>query len=406
MSLPPANQLPPGYPQTSEQGSFSQRFPTPEHYLQQFSQQQAHQRKPQVHYVAEANNPFSDQFQELQSKGRGRGGAKKKPGPKKPGKPRGKKAAALAAPQVDSVKQEHQTNPEQSPQWLVPTPSVLTQAIKRENPEFDEGAPEMPKGQPSAAPAAPRDSVLNASLEESREKEGAFVQEVKAADDIQPEQYTETCSIVATSDNKCNHASSTGDDSSKNTNLTNKESAPSGDTSAPAEEDADESVNKSARSCNGTGLEALQKLESMVADMANEEEACKELEKQTELERWPLDEDEYDPEMDKMSEGDFMEDTFERSLVSPAKAVGNGSQANSVASLECHEESLISPLIEEPERRKERQKFFAEASSNDSVSLEKNALDVTRNESGSKQQGEGMMSCYNLPNPLIATWVH
>ena len=401
MALAPANQLPPGYIQTSEQGSFSQRFPTPEHYLQQFSQQQAHQRKPQVHYVAEANNPFSDQFQELQSKGRGKGGAKKKSGPKKPGKPRGKKAAELAASQVDSVKQERQTNPnvpEQTPQWLVPSPSQLTQAIKQENPEFDEGAPEMPKVQPSAARAAPHDSVPNVSLEESREEVGAFVQEVKAADDVQPEQYTEACSIVATSENNSSHASSTGDDTSKDTNLTNKESTPSVDTSAPAEEDPDESVSKSARPCNGTGLEALQKLESMVADMANEEEACKELEKQTELERWPLDDDEYDPEMDKMYEGDFMEETFERSLVSPAKAVGNGSQANSVASLECHEESLISPLLEETERRKERQKFFAEASSNDSVSLEKNAPDVTRDESGSKQQGEGMMSC-NLSDP-------
>ena len=407
MALPPANQMPPGYLQTSEQGSFSQRFPTPEHYLQQFSQQQTHQRKPQVHYVAEANNPFSDQFQELQSKGRGRGGAKKKSGPKKPGKPRGKKAAELAASQVDSLKQERQTNPtvpEQSPQWLVPTPSQLTQAIKQENPELEEGALEMPKVQPSAVHADPHNSVSKVSLEEeSQEKDGAFVQEVKIAEDIPSEQYTEACSIVAASENNTIHVSATGDDTLKDTNVTKKESTPSGDTPAPAEEGANESVNKSARSCNGTGLEALQKLESMVADMANEEEACKELEKQSELERWPLDDDEYDPEMEKMYEGDFMEETpFERGLLSPAKAVGNGSQANSVASLECHEESLISPLLEETERRKERQKFFADASSNDSVSVEKNAPDMTRKECGSKQQVEGVMSC-NLSDPSDVT---
>ena len=398
MALPPANQMPPGYLQTSEQGSFSQRFPTPEHYLQQFSQQQAHQRKPQVHYVAEANNPFSDQFQELQSKGRGRGGAKKKPGPKKPGKSRGKKAAGVAASQGDTLKKERQTNPtvpEQSPQWLVPTPSQLTQAIKQENPEFEEVALDMPNVQPSAVHADPQDSVPKVSLEEGQEKDSALVQEVKAAEDIPSEQYTESCSIVATSENNTSHVSATVDDALKDTNLTNKEGTPSGDTPAPAEEGAKESVNKSAKSCNGTGLEALQKLESMVADMANEEEACKELEKQSELERWPLDDDEYDPEMEKMYEGDFMEEVpFEQSLLSPAKAVGNGSQANSVASLECHEESLISPLLDETERRKERQKFFAEASSNDSVSADKNAQDVTRNESGSKQQGEGVMSCY------------
>lgn len=394
MALPPANQMPPGYLQTSEQGSFSQRFPTPEHYLQQFSQQQTHQRKPQVHYVAEANNPFSDQFQELQSKGRGRGGAKKKPGPKKPGKPRGKKAAEQAASQGDSLKQERQTNPtvpEQSQQWLVPTPSQLTQAIKQENPEFEEGALDIPKVQPSAVHADPHDSL---SKEESQEKDGALVQEVKAAEGIPSEQYTEACSIVVINENSSSHVSATVDDALNDTNLTNKESTTSSTTPAPAEEGAKESVNKSARSCNGTGLEALQKLESMVADMANEEEACKELEKQSELERWPLDDDEYDPEMEKMYEGDFIEETpFERSLLSPAKVVGNGSQANSVASLECHEESLISPLLDETERRKERQKFFAEAPSNDSVSMEKNAPDVTRNESGGKKQGEGAMSC-------------
>ena len=402
MSLPPANQMPPGYLQTSEQGSFSQRFPTPEHYLQQFNQQQTHQRKPQVHYVAEANNPFSDQFQELQSKGRGRGGAKKKPGSKKPGKPRGKKAAELAASQVDSLKQERPTNPvvpEQSPQWLVPTPSQLTQAIKQENTEFEGGALEMPKVEPSAVHVDPHDPVPKVSLEESQEKDGAFVQEVKAAEDIPSEQYTEACSVVATSEDIASYVSSTGDDAVKDTNLSNKEGTPSGDTTVPAEECANGSVSKSSRSCNGTGLEALQKLESMVADMANEEEACKELEKQSELERWPLDDDEYDPEMEKMYEGNFMEETpFERSLLSPAKAVGNGSQANSVASLECHEESLISPLLDETERRKERQTFFAEASSNDSVSVEKNASDVTRKESGSKQQCEGVISC-NLSDP-------
>ena len=402
MAIPPANQMPPGYLQTSEQGSFSQRFPTPEHYLQQFNQQQTHQRKPQVHYVAEANNPFSDQFQELQSKGRGRGGAKKKAGPKKPGKPRGKKAAELAASQVDSLKQECPSNPavpEQSPQWLVPTPSQLTQPIKQEKTEFEEGALEMPKVEPSAIHADPHDSVPKVSLEESQEKDDAFAQEVKAAEDIPSEQYTEARSITATSENNASHVSSTGDDALKDTNLTSKESTPSGDTPALVEECAKESVNKSSRSCNGTGLEALQKLESMVADMANEEEACKELEKQSELERWPLDDDEYDPEMEKMYEGNFMEETpFERSLLSPAKAVGNGSQTNSVASLECHEESLISPLLDETERRKERQTFFAEASSNDSVSVEKNASDVTGKESGSKQQCEGVMSC-NLSDP-------
>ena len=387
MSLPPTTQMPPGYPQTSDQGSFSQRFPTPEHYLQQFSQHQT-QRKPQVHYVAEANNPFSDQFQELQSKGRGRGGAKKKSGPKKPGKPRGKKAAEQAAPQVDPLQQQ-QTNPtlpEQSPQWLVPTPTQLVQTIKQEKPELDETNIET---QPITGHTDPRDSVPEVNLEGSKEKEEDAAQEVKINSGLTPEQ----CSSVATRDNSTGNLSSS-EEAIKDTNLSDKEATPAeGDTSPPAEKDANESVNKGKRSCNGTGLEALQKLESMVADMANEEEACKELEKQSELERWQLDDDEYDPEMEKMYERDFMEETqFEQCLLSPAKAVGNGSQANSVASLECHEESLISPLLEETERRKERQKFFAEASSTDTVSLDKNSVDVATNESEGKQQDEGVTS--------------
>lgn len=392
MSLPPTTQMPPGYPQTSEQGSFSQRFPTPEHYLQQFGQHQTNQRKPQVHYVAEANNPFSDQFHELHNKGRGRGGAKKKPGPKKPGKPRGKKAAALSASQVDPLQQQHQTSPslpEQSPQWLVPTPTQLAQVIKQEKPESDEAVIETPKVQPSAGHTDPRDSVSEVSLEESNEKEDAVAQEVNAASGEPPEK----CSLVPTQDNSSCSASSS-EEAKKDTNLSDKETTPTdGDTSPPAEKDANESVNKSKKPCNATGLEALQKLESMVADMANEEEACKELEKQSELERWQLDDDEYDPEMEKMYERDFMEETqFEQSLLSPAKAVGNGSQANSVASLECHEESLISPLLEETERRKDRQKFFAEASSSDTVSVDKNTADMATNESEGKQQGEGVIS--------------
>lgn len=395
MPLQPTTQIPPGYPQTTEQGSFSQRFPTPEHYLKQFGQHQIHQRKPQVHYVAEANNPFSDQFQELHGKGRGRGGAKKKAGPKKPGKPRGKKAvvsaalADLAASQVENLTQQHQTKPallEQSPQWLASTPSQLAQTIKQEKPDSDGVVLETSEVQMSAGNSDPRDAVPNDSLEGSKENEGALSQEIKATKGAPPEQYTE-----AKSENSSCNASSTVD-AKKDTSLPDQEiTTTESDSPAPAEQDANESVDKSKRPCNGTGLEALQKLESMVADMANEEEACKELEKQSELERL-LEDEEYDPEMDKMYDRDFMEETqYEQNLLSPAKAVGNGSQANSVASLECHEESLISPLLEETERRRERQKFFAESSSNDTVSVDKKAEDVTGNESESKQQGKGEM---------------
>ena len=398
MPLPSSTQISPGYPQATEQGSFSQRFPTPEHYLQQLGQHQVHQRKPQVHYVAEANNPFSDQFQELHNKGRGRGGAKKKSGPKKPGKSRSKKTEDVPPPEVDLLQQHHQSNPtlpEQSPQWTGPTPCQQAQAIKQERLESEGGVPQTPEVQQSAGHTGSTDAVTDGSLDGGKENESALAQEVKEQVSTEkPEQYTEDNSLVATSENSSCNAPSAGD-GENDTSLSNKEmSTTETETPAPAEQDANEPADKGKRPCNGTGLEALQKLESMVADMANEEEACKELEKQSELERMQLqlDDDVYDPEMDKIYERDFIEEPqFEQCLLSPVKTVGNGSQANSVASLECHEESLISPLLEETERRKERQTFFAETASSDTVVAEKKTADVAKPEAKKEQPVEEEM---------------
>ena len=411
MPLPPSTQIPPGYPQTAEQSSFAQRFPTPEHYLQQFGQHPMHQRQPTVQYIAEANNPFSDEFQGLQNKGRGRAGAKKKPGSRKPGKPRGKKveeaAAASAASGVDHLQQQQQqqqqVNPasqEPSSPWPVPTPSPLAQGIKQEQPEAEGIVPESAQVQINTGNSDPYESVTHENPEGSKGNSDVLVQEMASEKDISSEQCTKAGSSVASNEkDSCN--ASLSEEPKNDVNVAEKESG----TPAPAEDDSNESAEKKKGPCNGTGLEALQKLESMVADMASEEEACKELEKQSEFERihLQLEEDEYDPEMDKMYEGDFMEDApFERTLLSPCKAVGNGSQANSVASLECHEESLISPLLEEPERRKERQKFFAEASCNDTV--EKKATDIPRREGeqGGKEETSGKPSTATDPTPTPA----
>lgn len=54
------------------------------------------------------------------------------------------------------------------------------------------------------------------------------------------------------------------------------------------EQEFNEFYEKDKGSCNGIGLEVLQKFEFMVVDMVNEEEVCKELEKQNELERLQL----------------------------------------------------------------------------------------------------------------------
>ena len=365
--LPPNIQIPPGHPQKNDQGSFSQRFPTPEDYLKQFGQNQMHQRQPTVRYVAEANNPFSDQFQGLENKGRGRGAEKKKPGPRKPGKPRGKKAKEAVLPDVDPLQKQRLSSAvrELASPWHAATPSPLARDVMQEKSEGPTGVPQSAQVQINTGPADRHESIIQETDDKDQENK---------KQDIPAEQHTEA-----------GYGASPEGEAKKDINVVEKEST--GDTRVATKEGS-ESAEKSKGACKGTGLEALQRLESMVADMATEEEACKELEKQSELERL-LDENEYDPEIDKIYERDFIEDTpFDKSLLSPNKTVGNGSQANSVASLECHEESLISPLFEEPERRKERQKFFADVSCSETPQVEKKFSEESTGETESEERSK------------------
>ena len=369
--LPPNMQIPPGHPQKNDQGSFSQRFPTPEDYLKQFGQNQMHQRQPTVRYVAEANNPFSDQFQGLENKGRGRGTERKKPGPRKPGKPRGKKAKEAVLPDVDPLQQQQTSSAvrELVSPWHAATPSPLARDVMQEKSEGT-GVPQSPQVQINTGPGDRHESIKQENPDGSKDDKD----QENTKQDIPAEQHTEA-----------GYGAPSEGEVKKDINVAEKEST--GDTRGVTKEGS-ESAEKNKGACKGTGLEALQRLESMVADMANEEEACKELEKQSELERL-LDENEYDPEMDKIYERDFIEDTpFERSLLSPNKTVGNGSQANSVASLECHEESLISPLFEEPEKRKERQKFFADVSCSETPQVEKKCSDESMGKTESEERSK------------------
>ena len=397
MPLSSSAQVPPGYPHTTDQNSFSQRFPTPEHYLQQFGKHPIHQRQLEVRYVAEANNPFSDQFQGLQSKGRGRGGAKKTAGTRKPGKPRSKKTAEVdVLPEVD-LQQQQQTNSsssEQNPQGLGLTLSQQAQVIKQEMLESEGSVPQTPDAQQSAGYTGPTDADADEGPDGKDEDQGPAVHEVKEqpTEEVFTGQCIEMNSLSASSEsNSCNAPSARNEESDANM-LNEKMNTTDSETPASARNDSSESADKNKQPCNGTGLEALQKLESMVADMATEEEACKELEKQSELERihLPLDDDVYDPEMDRIYERDFMEEEtqFEQCLLSPIKAVDNGSQANSVASLECHEESLISPLLEETERRKERQTFFAESASSEPAVGGNKITDLGKRAAGKEHEAE------------------
>ena len=375
--LPSSAQMPPVYPQGSDQGSFSQRFPTPEHYLQQFGQHAVQQRQPTVRYVAEANNPFSDKFQDLHKKGRGRGGAKKKSGGRKPGRPPSTKAAEVTTSDDSLQSPANSTVQESSSSWPDGSSSPAEQATPEEAPKLEEVVSETLQEQNEAGKSSELGS--SESNEGKGERNVASVQETITRSDLSSESKTEVGTF-----GYCNE---TSDDSAvKQPKLAVPGQESTIVSPAPVEQESKEQSGKEL--CNGTGLEALQKLEIMVADMANEEEACKELEKQTELERLqlPLDEDEFDPEMDKMYEGNFVDDTmFQQSSLSPTKAVNNRSQANSVVSLECHEESLISPL-DVTEMKRDRPKFFAEALSNDSGSVERVCTEEGGQASAREQQ--------------------
>ena len=330
-------------------------------------------------------------------------------GPGKPGKSHAKKATE-AAPLADPLHQQ-QVNPvlqEPDSPWPAPMPSPIAQVIKQEQPDVEGAVPVIPESPlvQDTGHAHPRDSLPKEIKRGSKEDVDVLGQEGRSMKATLSQPCSEVHAFTSADDNgSCTDSSPK--EPRHDTSLAEKESTT--ETAAPVELEANGSAGKSKGPCNGTGLEALQKLESMVADMASEEEACKELEKQSELERLqlPLDEEDFDPEMDKIYEGDFLEQTFNRSLLSPTKAVGSGSQANSEASLECHEQSLISPLLEETEKRKDRQKFFAEASVRDSPSVEKKTAAGCGAESVIEQQdrkqtsGTSSIATESTPSPSV-----
>ena len=390
----PSSQAPPGYPQSTESSSFTQRFPTPEHYLQQFTQRQVQQRQPPtVQYVAEANNPFSDEFQGLQNKGRGRG--LKKSVPKKPGKSRAKKGVE-PPPLCHKSVQQHQQHQADVGNWCTTQQAEAQKIIKQEKLEsqgaFSEAFQALPSSNDTNCSTALTLGSANVSVEVDITP---VFQSEPAFQDVQTDQSAVFCSVASMSETNDSNTLPTPTPNGEIEGILDQSAPPKTISPTLSEGDLDKSVlEKEKEAPGGPGLGApLQKLESMVADIASEEEACKELEKQNEIERLQLevDEDESDLDMDKLL---FEEPTFEQDLLSPRKSMGDGSQANSEASLECHEDSLISPLLEEPERRRDRQKFFGEGLSNERVAKDNKVIDTPRAEDckaavGNEEQSKG-----------------
>lgn len=268
--------------------NFTQRFPTPERFLQ-YTQQQIRHKQPVVQYVADANNPFSDDFQiqknpkaeKAQAK---KGGSKKKVIKKEPG--------------TTAVSEVHATDvpiPEKLPDLNAPTvPEVQKTQSSFEEPVSDE----IEKGPRSVAASVDSSKVAVPSNSGSK-----------------PERSEHNDDLI-------------------------KHEVISGNSSEVPPEDTVTDGKK------GVSSQALQRLESMVADMASEDVCDEQVNSINTSElTYDLFNENADEEVANLCSVASMESNMEDkdqalSLCKP------GSQANSVASLECHEEvpSFVSPI--------------------------------------------------------------
>lgn len=298
--------LAPGHQQVTQQESCAERFPTPEAYLQ-FRQQQA-QKQPVVQYVADANNPFSDNFQQLQQlqrpeKEHTKGAATKGRGASKA---HVKAASETAAPPTaDTTPTLCQTAlPQQQPS--VDSPRCISSANQKGEGERNDVSTAAPPQEPferiGESQRAPRNDDKNQGTPVESHSNGS------------PSQESSLPTAVAR-----------GED----------EQAENEPTDSTAEQ-APSILNKPTSGLPGLGG-ALQRLESMVADIAHEEEVCKELEKCPESERREFDFN--DIANFDLYEQDGTETNFEDDVLCPSKS-------ESAVSLECHEETVASPLLE------------------------------------------------------------
>ena len=273
----PMRPLSTGHPQASQQDSFAERFPTPEAYLQYTQQQQHVQIKPVVQYVADANNPFSDSFQQLQRQEQVMGAA----------------PVPTTTPAADArVKTIGETT---SPAGSNALPSPSQGSF----PEQQNAGLKYPAGHWSVKRGPSADGVPQA-----RPRSGSAAQR----EDAERGQAPAAAPLQDPRDRNRETPKTPGLDINRATPVEVALARESPRPTAAArnedeEKDASEqnaAVNKPA--AGPAGLGALQKLESMVADIAHEEEACKELEKCPESETREFDFNEmsnfdlYEPE--------------------------------------------------------------------------------------------------------------
>ena len=276
--------------QVPQDESFNQHFPNHERFLQ-FTQQQLRHKQPVVEYVADANNPFSDDFQ-IQKNIK-----TEKPQPKKGGS---KKKAVKEDPKTSAGSEVHAADtpiPEKVPDLNAPTTGS---GVQKTLSTFEDSISAEIEDVPRTAAAAQVDSSKS--------------------------------TITSCSDSK----------SERNEN--NEELKKHEVLSGPSNEVPSEDIVTEGK--KGVSSQALQRLESMVADMASEE-VCDDQVKginNSEL-TYDLFNENADEEVANLCSVASMEANLEDRDPQGLSMCKSSSQANSVASLECHEEvaSFVSP---------------------------------------------------------------
>ncbi|XP_031573347.1 uncharacterized protein LOC116307296 isoform X3 [Actinia tenebrosa] len=268
--------------------SFTQRFPNSDRFLQ-FTQQKVRLKQPVVQYVADANNPFSDDFQ-IQKNLKAEKAQHKKGLIKK---------VIKEEPQTAAVSEVHATDvllPEKLPDFNA---STTVSDVQQTQSSFEDTEPAKIKKGPKTVVSSKNGSKIA----------------VPSNCDSKPER------------------------SEHNDDL-NKHEVISGNSNEIASEDTVTEGKK------GVSSQALQRLESMVADMASED-VCDEQAQgiNTSELSYDLFNENDDEEVANLCSVASMDSNMEENHHQTLSLCKSSSQANSVASLECHEEvpSFVSP---------------------------------------------------------------
>ena len=324
------------FPQGSEQvppavtnaNSFQQMYQTPEHYLKHM-QYQGDKKQPFVQYVAHANNPFSDEFMEMQRQ----------------------ENANTKSTKVIKKRYSRKNSTSKMPTYK--TPSTPTTPTTPKTPSTPSKIPEsqspMQELKDDVVPAF-QESQWQPTLENlTLDNTGGVLDRLREfnpvqSGDRQGEQQQHGNVEQSLSGKKTDALGGIdGPGSPKGSFEQSKDyQSESGNQNESAAKEPGSTTTNIVPSevvkATAEGIDALQKLECMVADMASKEEACKDIECSLQTGEFELDEENMLRTPPPEAEGD--------QFAPPSPKGQNPSSQGSSISLECHEHTLTSPLVD------------------------------------------------------------